>query len=132
MSKKIIKNMQLTKAEEQIMQILWNLKEATVKEVLDTFSGNKPARTTVATILSILENKSFVERSTDGRINIYRPLVSKEKYSKTRLFGLVNDYFGGSFTSMVSFFATENNLDIEEVDQILNEAREELLKQKKQ
>ena len=124
--------MQLTKAEEQIMQILWGLKEATVKEILDTFSESKPARTTVATILSILEGKNFVEHHTDGRINIYRPLVSKEAYSKRQLSGLVNDYFGGSFTSMVSFFATENNLDIEEVDQILKEAREELLKQKKQ
>ena len=124
--------MQLTKAEEQIMQILWGLKEATVKEILYTFSENKPARTTVATILSILEGKNFVEHHTDGRINIYRPLVSKESYSKRQLFGLVNDYFGGSFTSMVSFFATENNLDIEEVDQILKEARKELLKQKKQ
>jgi len=124
--------MQLTKAEEQIMQILWSLKEATVKEILDTFSENRPARTTVATILSILENKSFVEHHTDGRINIYRPLISKENYSRKQLSGLVNDYFGGSFTSMVSFFATENNLDIEEVDQILKEAWEELLKQKRQ
>ena len=122
--------MQLTKAEEQIMQILWSLKEATVKEVLDTFSENRPARTTVATILSILEDKSFVEHYTNGRINIYKPLVSKNNYSKKQLSGLVNDYFGGSFTSMVSFFATENNLDIEEIDQILKEAGKELLKQK--
>ena len=122
--------MQLTKAEEQIMQILWSLKEATVKEVLDTFSENRPARTTVATILSILEDKSFVKHYTNGRINIYKPLVSKNNYSKKQLSGLVNDYFGGSFTSMVSFFATENNLDIEEIDQILKEAGKELLKQK--
>ena len=122
--------MQLTKAEEQIMQILWNLKEATVKEILDTFSENKPARTTVATILSILEDKNFVEHYTNGRINIYKPLVSKNNYSKKQLSSLVNDYFGGSFTSMVSFFATENNLDIEEIDQILKEAGKELLKQK--
>jgi Predicted transcriptional regulator len=124
--------MQLTKAEEQIMQILWTLKEATVKEILNTFPENRPARTTVATILSILENKNFVEHHTDGRINIYRPLISKESYSRKQLSGLVNDYFGGSFTTMVSFFATENNLDIDEVDQILKEAREELLKQNKQ
>ena len=124
--------MQLTKAEEQIMQILWGLKEATVKEILDTFSENKPARTTVATILSILENKNFVDHYTDGRINTYRPLISKESYSKKQLSGLVNDYFGGSFTSMVSFFATENNLDIEEVDQILKDAQKELLRQKNQ
>ena len=123
--------MQLTKAEEQIMQILWNLKEGTVKDILDMFPENKPARTTVATILSILENKNFVEHYTYGRINIYKPLVSKEKYSNKQLFGLVNDYFGGSFQSMVSFFAKENNLDIEEMDKILKEAREELLKQKK-
>jgi Predicted transcriptional regulator len=88
--------MQLTKAEEQIMQILWTLKEATVKEILNTFPENRPARTTVATILSILENKNFVEHHTDGRINIYRPLISKESYSRKQLSGLVNDYFGGS------------------------------------
>ena len=122
--------MQLTKAEEQIMQILWNLKKATVKDILNEITENKPARTTVATILSILENKNYAEHLSDGRINIYKPLISKEKYSKKQLSGIVNNYFGGSFTSMVSFFAKENNLDVEEIDQILKDAREELIKQK--
>lgn len=118
--------MQLTKAEEQIMQILWTMEEGTVQDILKKFDESKPARTTIATILSILENKNFVEHRSEGRSNIYKAMVTKEDYSKKQLFGFVKNYFNGSFSSMVSFFAKETNLSIEEMDKLLKETREAL------
>ena len=118
--------MQLTKAEEQVMQILWTIEEGTVQDILSKFGENKPARTTIATILSILENKEFAEHRTEGRVNIYKATVSKDDYSKKQLFGFVKDYFNGSFSSMISFFAKETNLSVEEMDKLLEETREAL------
>lgn len=116
--------MQLTKAEEQIMQILWSIGEGTVQDILKEFSEPKPARTTIATVLSILENKRFVKHRTVGRVNIYGALIQKEDYSKKQLFGFIKDYFNGSFSSMISFFAKENNLSVEEMDNLLEETRQ--------
>lgn len=115
--------MQLTKAEEQIMQILWTLNEATVQDILKEFSEEKPARTTIATVLGILENKGFVTHKTYARVNVYSPLTSKEEYSKKQLFGFLKNYFNGSFSSMTSFFAKETNLTLEDLDKLLEEAK---------
>lgn len=115
--------MQLTKAEEQIMQLLWKIEEGTVQDILKQFADSKPARTTIATLLNILEGKDFVEHHTEGRINIYKPLVSKEEYSKKQLFGFMKNYFNGSFSSMVSFFAKETNISVDELDKIMEETR---------
>ncbi|NDV96810.1 BlaI/MecI/CopY family transcriptional regulator [Dysgonomonas sp. 521] len=123
--------MQLTKAEEQIMQILWTMEEGTVQDILKGFTDTKPARTTIATILSILENKNFVVHRTEGRVNVYKALIAKDDYSKKQLFGFVKDYFNGSFSSMFSFFAKETNLSVEEMDTLLEETRQALEKDNK-
>jgi predicted transcriptional regulator len=122
--------LQLTKAEEQIMKILWELGQGTVQLILERFDPPKPARTTVATVLSILENKGFVVHENAGKINLYSPLIKKEDYSKSQLSGIMKNYFNDSFASMASFFAKENNLSLEELDQLLEETREELQKEK--
>lgn len=118
--------MRLTKAEEQIMQILWTLEKATVQDIREEIKDSKPARTTISTILSILETKGFVMHEVNGRSNTYRPLVSKEKYSKNQLFGFMKNYFNSSFSSMASFFAKESNLTVEELDKLLEETRKSL------
>lgn len=118
--------MQLTKAEEQIMQILWDLKEATVQDILKEFQTDIPARTTVSTILKILEDKNFVTHRSKGRSNVYTHLVSKDRYSKKQLSSLIKDYFNGSFSTMVSFFAKESNLSIKDMNKIIEETRREL------
>jgi BlaI family penicillinase repressor len=123
-------NTQLTKAEEQIMQVLWNLGEGTVQDIIVQMSEPKPARTTVATVLTVLENKGFASRSTKGRVNLYQPLVTKEGYSKSQLTGLLKNYFNNSFSAMASFFARENNFSIEELDLLIKETREGLDKDK--
>lgn len=121
---------QLTKAEEQIMQVLWELGEATVQDIRDQLEAPKPARTTVSTVLTILENKGFVSHNNLGRTNMYAPVVMKEVYSKTQLFGLLKNYFNNSFASMASFFAKENNYTIEELDLLIKNTKEELNKEK--
>lgn len=112
---------QLTKAEEQLMQVLWQLKEASVKEVIAELPMPKPAYNTVSTIIRILETKEFVWHRTKGRGYVYFPLVEKKEYSNQSLHKLMNGYFEGSFKSMVSFFVKENKMDVNELESILKE-----------
>jgi predicted transcriptional regulator len=112
---------QLTKAEEQIMQVLWELNEASVKEVIEKLPNPKPAYNTVSTIIRILESKEFVGHKPIGRGFVYHPVVKKEEYSNQSLHKLMNGYFEGSFKSMVSFFVKENKMDITELESILKE-----------
>ncbi len=118
--------MQLTKAEEQIMQILWDLEEGVVKDIRDRFEDPKPARNTISTVLKVLEKKGYVGHRAYANVFLYFPLVSKREYSKHQLFGLLEGYFNNSFPAMTSFFAREKNLSVNDLDRILKEAREEL------
>lgn len=110
---------QLTKAEEQFMQVLWELEEASVQDIIDQLPEPKPAYNTVSTIIRILETKEFVAHKAKGRGYIYFPLVSKTIYSNQSLQKIVDGYFGGSFKSMVSFFVNKNEVDLKELDTIL-------------
>lgn len=112
---------QLTKAEEDIMQILWNLKEANVASLVHEFPNPKPATNTVSTIVRILENKGFVDYRKEGRGHIYFPKVSKEDYSNSSIQKLKDGYFQGSFKSMVSFFMKKNDISTFELESILKE-----------
>ena len=113
---------QLTKAEEQIMQVLWDLKEANVKQLIELLPEPKPAYNTVSTIIRILENKEFVGHKPQGRGYIYFPLIEKNEYSNQSLHKLMEGYFGGSFQNMVSFFVKKNNVDINELEDILKDS----------
>ena len=108
------------------MQILWTLKECTVQDIREKFNEPKPARTTIATVLTVLENKGFAGHKTFGRVNVYYPEIAKTNYSKTQLSGILKNYFNDSFAAMTSFFAKENKLSLEEMDRILEEARKEM------
>ena len=111
----------LTKAEEQIIQILWQLKKASVKEVLELLPEPKPAITTVSTIIRILESKGFVSHEKQGRGFLYYPVVAQEDYTRQSLKTMVNNYFEGSFKNLVSFFAKSNEIDASELEDILKE-----------
>ena len=110
---------QLTKAEEQIMQVVWNLGETSVKEIIDELPNPKPAYNTVSTIIRILETKEFVGHKPKGRGYIYFPLIEKSSYSNQSLHKLVDGYFEGSFQNMVSFFMKKNKMDVSELEEIL-------------
>lgn len=120
---------QLTKAEEQIMHLMWNLKEGVVKDLVDRFDEPRPAYTTVATVLSVLEKKGFVSRRKVGNVNLFTPEVSKKEYTGFQLRSLLRDYFNGSFPKMATFFARENNLGIEELEEMMKITENELKKE---
>lgn len=123
--------MRLTKAEEQVMQYLWQIEKGMVQNVRDCFPEPKPSRTTVSTILRILETKGAVAHKANGRVFTYYPLIRKEDYSKQQLFGILKDYFNNSFASMTSFFAKESNMSIEEMEELLESTKKELESPKK-
>src|SRR6478735_12048471 len=110
---------ELTKAEEQIMQILWELKKGFVKDIIERLPEPKPAYNTVSTIVRILEAKGFAGHEAYGKTHEYFPLIEKDKYKNFFLKNLIGSYFGGSFESLVSFFAKENNLNVQELDELL-------------
>ena len=112
---------QLTKAEEQLMQVLWDLEEASVKEIIEQLPKPKPAYNTVSTIIRILETKDFVGHKAKGRGSIYFPLIKKADYSNKSLHKIVDGYFEGSFKSMVSFFVKKNDVDMNELESILQQ-----------
>jgi BlaI family penicillinase repressor len=116
---------QLTRVEEQVMQILWDLGEGLVKDVRERFPDPKPVRNTVSTIVRILERKGFVGHKAYGNVHVYYPLVSKESYSKRQLFGLIENYFNNSFPAMASFFAKEKEMTMDEFDKLLKDLRKE-------
>ncbi len=112
---------QLTKAEEDIMQILWKLEKANVKAIIEQFPEPKPAYNTVSTIVRILENKGFVDYEKQGKGHIYFPLMKQNEYSNQSINKLVDNYFQGSFKSMVSFFMKKNDISITEMEAVLKE-----------
>ncbi len=128
---KKVKTMQLTKAEEQVMQILWDMKEGLVKDIRDSFSDPKPVRNTVSTVLRVLEKKGYVGHKAYANVHLYHPLVSKSDYSKSQLFGLMEGYFNNSFPAMASFFAREKDLTVKELDELLEDTRKELSNNRK-
>jgi BlaI family transcriptional regulator, penicillinase repressor len=122
--------MTLTKAEEQVMQILWEKEEGLVKDIRESFADPKPARNTVSTVLRVLEKKGFISHRAYGNVHVYYPLVSKSNYSKGQLFGLLENYFNNSFPAMATFFAKEKDLSLKELDELLEATRNELTKKK--
>ena len=116
---------QLTKAEEEVMQLLWQLKRANVAAILKELPEPKPAYNTVSTIVRILEDKGFVGHEKVGKGHIYHPFVKKEAYSNQSINKLVDGYFQGSFQSMVSFFMKKNDISLSELERIMNQIKEE-------
>jgi predicted transcriptional regulator len=121
---------ELTRAEEEVMQILWKIKKGFVKDILEHFDEPKPAYNTVSTIVRILQNKGFVSHKAYGRTHEYLPVVSKDEYSKRHLKVFVKDYFSNSFEKMVSFFAREKSITVKEMESIMKMMEKEVKKQK--
>ncbi len=120
---------ELTKAEDQIMQILWTLEKAFVKDIVEQMPEPKPAYNTVSTIVRILEKKGFIGYKAYGKTHEYFPLIPKEKYTRFYLNNMVKGYFNGSVQNLVSFFAKENKMDVQDIDMLMKQLEE--LKNKK-
>lgn len=121
----------LTKAEEQIMQILWDIEKGFVKDIIEHLPDPKPAYNTVSTIVRILEKKGFVSHNAFGNSHEYFPVISKEKYTGAYLKSIVRDYFSDSFKEMVSFFTRGTDMSLEELEEIRKMINQEIQKQKR-
>ena len=117
---------QLTKAEEQVMQILWEIKKGFVKEILEKMPNPKPAYNTVSTIVRILEKKEFVGYTAYGKTHEYFPLIEKNQYRSFYLKTMISGYFGGSFERLVSFFAKDSDMDIHEMEELLKNVQNDI------
>ena len=113
----------LTKAEEQIMQVLWKIEKGFLKDIVEAMPNPKPHPNTVATLLKILIDKKFVTTETFGRMNEYSAVIGKPAYSKNTMNSLVKGYFGGSFSKAVSFLVEENKLSIEDLELLLQQLK---------
>jgi BlaI family penicillinase repressor len=122
----------LTKAEEQIMQILWDIGKGFVKDIIDSLPDPKPAYNTVSTIVRILETKGFVSHKALGNSHEYYPVVAKKDYTEAYMNSIIKNYFSNSFKEMVSFFTRDTDMSIEELEEIRKMISREIQKQKRE
>src|ERR1700733_9798471 len=108
---------ELTKAEEQVMQILWQLKEAIVKDIIEEMPDPKPAYNTVSTVVRVLEGKGFIDHKAYGNSHVYFPSVSEADYKKFTFAKMMKNYFSNSYQSLVSFLVKEKNLGIDDLEE---------------
>lgn len=121
----------LTKAEEQVMQILWKIEKGFVNDLLEHFDTPKPAYNTVSTIVRILENKGFVAHETYGKSHAYYPIVSKGEYRSYSFKTMMSKYFRNSFNEVASFFVKDNqDYSIEELEELKHMLEEEIKNRK--
>src|SRR4051812_18862358 len=113
----------LTRAEEQVMQAVWKIREGFIRDIMDTLPPPKPHQNTVATILKILVDKEFVGIRVFGRQHQYYPLVGRDAYSTASMKTLVKSYFGGSFSDAVSFMVKENSISLEDLETLLSQLK---------
>lgn len=109
----------LTNKEEEIMQVLWQLKKAFVKEVLAELPNPKPHYNTISTTIRKMEDKGFVGHKAFGKTHQYFPLLSKEEYRKTFMQKTISHYFENSYKNVVSFFAKEDKISVEDLKEII-------------
>ncbi len=117
---------ELTKAEEQVMQLLWQLEKAFVKDIIEEMPVPKPAYNTVSTIIRILEKKGFVGHKAYGKTHEYFPLIKRKEYTRLFMKNFMRNYFSGSFQEMVSFFAKEDNMSLSDVDELMKDVKRDM------
>jgi predicted transcriptional regulator len=120
---------QLTKAEEQIMRILWDINEGIVKDIIEKISDPKPAYNTVSTVIRVLESKKFVDHKAYGNSYVYFPLIAEKDYKRFAFDKVMSTYFDNSYEHLVSFLVNEKKLSISELEELTRLA--EQLKNKK-
>ncbi|MFW5756382.1 MAG: BlaI/MecI/CopY family transcriptional regulator [Tangfeifania sp.] len=117
---------ELTKAEEQVMQLLWKQEKAFVKDLIEEMPDPKPAYNTVSTIVRILEKKGFIGHNAYGKTHEYYPLISRKEYTRSYMKNFMRNYFSGSFQEMVSFFAKEDKMSLSDFDELVEDVKRDL------
>lgn len=112
----------LTKAEQQVMSVLWDLSEGGgfIADVLERYPDPKPAYTTLSTFLKILTNKGFVTSRLVGKMLWFTPTISREEYAQQQLTHIKDDFFGGSVTSLISFYAQQEQLSPKQIEELID------------
>ncbi len=123
--------MQLSQTEEELMQYLWKLEKAFMKDLLDMYPEQKPAPTTVATLLKRMTEKGFVGYEQMGRSRRYYPLVKKSDYFSKHVSGLIKKFFDDSATQFASFFTRETNLTKEQLEELQEIVEQEIKRRNK-
>lgn len=121
---------ELTKAEEQLMQYLWHLKKAYLKDIVEQYPDPAPAYTTISTVVNVLVKKGFVGFETHGKSREYFPHITKEKYTQQSMNGLMNNFFDNSARKFASFFAAQDDLSVEELHEIRKLIDEQIAQRK--
>lgn len=116
-------NKPLTKAEEQVMQVLWKLEKAYLKDLVEAMPEPRPHSNTIATILKILMEKGYINHEVHGRVHCYFPSISKEDYSSSSIKTLVEGYFEGSFSDVVSFMVKQKDLKVADLELLLKQLK---------
>jgi len=124
-------DLDLTKAEEKAMKILWSIKKGLIRDVVDKYDDPKPAYTTVATIFKILERKGFVGRTPVANSHEYYPLLERKDYTTRSVKSLVENYFSNSFKNMVSEFSSSENLSTKDMQELIEHFRKQIEQKKK-
>ena len=119
----------LTKAEEEVMLIIWRLKEVIVRDIMRELNDSEIPYTTVSTVVRILEKKGFVRHRAVGTTHLYYPLISKKDYLKGFLTNVVSNYFNGSFSNLAAFFAKETDVSLKELKEMMEEVEGDLNKE---
>ncbi len=121
---------ELTRAEEQVMQVLWKIERGFVNEILAHFPEPKPAYNTVSTIVRILEKKGFVGHQAFGKSHQYHPLVRKKEYTRNYFKGFMSNYFGNSYKALASFLTSDRSISLKELEEMKRLMEQEIEKQK--
>ena len=109
----------LTKAEERIMQILWNIDKGFIKDIQEKFPDPRPPYNTISTIVRVLVKKGILSYKSYGGSYQYYPLITREKYRSEQMGRLMSNYFGNSLKEVVHFFSERRDMDVEELDEAL-------------
>ncbi|GAB5398853.1 MAG: BlaI/MecI/CopY family transcriptional regulator [Aureisphaera sp.] len=120
--------MQLSNAEEQLMQILWKQKRAFMKDLIESYPEPRPATTTIATLLKRMQDKNFVDYKQFGRSREYFPLVKKKDYFSRHVNGLIKNFFNDSASQFASFFTETTDLSKEELEDLRSLIDEQIKK----
>ena len=111
---------ELTRGEEEVMHHIWNLKEATVNDIVENMADPKPKYTTVATFIKLLENKGFVDHYQMGKCYVFIPVVKRTEYAKVVVDSMISNYFEGSISKMLEYYTEREDISAEEIEAMAN------------
>ncbi len=109
---------ELTKAEEQVMHFIWELKKSFLKDIVDAFPEPRPAYTTISTVIRVLVKKGFIDYNTYGKVHEYYPKITRHVYFRKHVKSIINNHFDGSVVSFASFFTGDDAVDLGELEEI--------------